>query len=405
MRTLEPSALGLSILALLLGACPASPPPNASTDGSSGDDPSSDGRPATDDTTTTTTNGTVDTSGAADGTESTGAPVIPEPGDDTTVVAFEQAHVFFSGWEDGQNLRSIDVDLEFPDPARAYTSATLRLDLSCPDGACDWWDRKGSLGIVENAGTDDERVVEIARFVTPYRVGGQWSLDVSPLRPLLAGPRTVRVTIDTWVGPGHANGNGWLVDAAFDFVGGVPSERPVEVIPLWPLGELTIGDPDLPLDDQVVPAEVTIPPSASRVALWSVITGHGQGNSNNCAEFCPLAHGYEVGGMPWQRTVWREDCAENPVDNQQGTWTLSRAGWCPGDVVTPWVEDVSAAALGTESLTVRYDIQGYENTCRPEAPVCMGCVLGTGCEYDGGNHTPPVIQMSAALVVYEQTGA
>ena len=32
------------------------------------------------------------------------------------------------------------------------------------------------------------------------------------------------------------------------------------------------------------------------------------------------------------------------------------------------------------------------------------CALGTGCEYDGGSHTPPVVKMSAVLVAYQATG-
>ncbi|MCH9687492.1 MAG: hypothetical protein K0V04_39020 [Deltaproteobacteria bacterium] len=342
------------------------------------------------------------TTGPATGDSTTGAAPV-EPGPDASVVAFEDAHVFFLGWDEGQNARSLDVTLDFPEAGLGYTSATLELALGCPEGACDWWDRAGYIGVVEDAGTETERVIEVARFITPYRVEGAWSLDVSPLRPLLSGSRTIRVHIDTWVGPGHANGNGWLVDARFDFVGGVPNPMPVEVIPLWPYSEATIGDPASPVGTQLAPADVELPTGAARVELYSLITGHGQGNLDNCAEFCQLAHGYLVGDAAVQRTVWRDDCADNPVDNQQGTWTLARAGWCPGADVLPWVADVTDALTPDGSLSVAYDLSSYENTCRPDAPVCMGCALGTGCEYDSGNHTPPVIKMSASLVVYEAT--
>jgi len=46
------------------------------------------------------------------------------------------------------------------------------------------------------------------------------------------------------------------------------------------------------------------------------------------------------------------------------------------------------------------DVEAYENSCRPDAPVCTGCSLGTGCEYDGGNHTTPVYKLSAALTLF-----
>lgn len=408
-RTLSPLAVLAALVPMTTLACgdPANgtdPATNAdSTDGTGATTVEAPAGTATDDGPTDSSGGTAEPPLDSDGSTSGESSDI-EPGPDTTVVAFEGSHVFFSGWDEGDNLREIDVEIEFPAAELAYTSATLNLALSCPDGACDWWDRKGSLGIVDNAGTEQERVLEIARFVTPYRVEGSWQLDVTALRPLLSGSQTLRVFIDTWVGPGHANGNGWIVDARFDFVGGVPAQRPVAVLPLWGLTEVEVGDPGKPLADQLPEATITVPANAARVELWSVLTGHGQGNLDNCAEFCPLIHGYNFGGSAVQRTVWRDDCGDNPVSNQQGTWTLSRAGWCPGDIATPWVEDLTGQIEPDTEVAVQYDVQGYENSCRPDAPVCMGCALGTGCEYDGANHTAPTMLISAAVVVYEDTG-
>lgn len=325
----------------------------------------------------------------------------PDPGEDVSVTAFEGEHIFFVGGEEG-NHRQADLEIEFPEADLGYESIGLELSLRCPeDGGCDHWDRFGSLGIVENAGEEDERVVEVARFITPYRVEGTWTLDVSHLRPLLTGAHTMRVFIDTWVGPGHAQGAGWLVDARFDFTGGVPSPRPVAVVPIWPRVSFEVGNPTQDPPQTVDPEEVEVPPGADALTLVTIITGHGQGNLDNCAEFCQHNHGYLVGGtLPVQRTIWRSDCGENPIDNQQGTWALARAGWCPGMDVTPWIEDVTDAYVPGEALTVEHAMTEYSNTCHPESPDCGGCALGTGCEFDGGNHTAPRIEMSTHLVAW-----
>lgn len=392
-------------VAALLAACGGSPAPApAGETEATGSSDEAGTTVAVGESTTAPGESTAAVDGSSSGGTTEGTPAI-EPGPDVGVIAFDGTPVYFLGWEDGQNQRQVDVELEFPPAELGYETATLELGLRCPAGGCDWWDRAGYIGVVEGAGTEDERVLEVARFMTPYRVGGTWTIDVSSLRPLLSGTRTLRVFIDTWVGPGHANGDGWLVDARFDFVGGVPAELPVEVIPLWAYSEATVGDPALPVDGQVEPATVAIPAAASRVELRSIITGHGQGNADNCAEFCQLAHGYLVGTEAVQRTVWRDDCADNPINDQQGTWMYPRAGWCPGADVIAWVEDVTAGATPGQEVQVLYDVSDYENTCRPDAPDCMGCSLGTGCEYDGGNHTPPVVKMSAVLVVYQPTGA
>jgi hypothetical protein len=343
-----------------------------------------------------------ESSTSGDGTE-TGdepAPFMPEIGDDGSFVAFADAHVWFGE----ENHRQIDVALSLPAAELAYASVTLDLTLGCPNDRCDWWDRKGYIGLVRAPGTEQESIVEVARFMTPYRVGARHVIDVTELRPLLAGDVVLRVFIDTWVGPGHPNGDGWLVDARFDFVGGAPTRVPIAAIPLWDLRTVEYGDPAAPISESVPSVVVELPIETDAVALRSIITGHGQGNLHNCAEFCPRNHGFLIGEQPFVREIWRDDCAETPVEGQQGTWQYPRAGWCPGAEVIPWIEEVGAAAPAGASVTVTYDVQAYENTCRPDAPVCTGCALGTGCDYDGGNHTPPIYDISAMLIAYRNLG-
>ena len=47
---------------------------------------------------------------------------------------------------------------------------------------------------------------------------------------------------------GHAHGAGWLVDAAFDFEGGVATPDPFAVVPLWAPKRVVYGDPTRPID-------------------------------------------------------------------------------------------------------------------------------------------------------------
>ncbi|HVK73387.1 MAG TPA: peptide-N-glycosidase F-related protein [Kofleriaceae bacterium] len=310
-------------------------------------------------------------------------------GASTTVVAFDGEHVYFGG---EPNRRNVDKEVTFPAPGLRYSKITLRLGLRCPTGGCDWWDRLGHLSLVK-PGAGETVELELARFITPYRVGGQFTVDVTDLQRVLEGPQTVRVFIDTWVNPGHANGAGWLVDAAFDFEGGIPTPDPYAVVPLWAPQRVVYGDPARPID---VTAGVDVPAGTTGVRLRALVTGHGQGNAGNCAEFCARDHTFMVGDVAVTKNLWRDDCRTTAVPNQQGTWQYARAGWCPGAMVTPWTAD---AAAPTGPLTVSYDVQTYENTCRPEATTCSGCTLGTGCEYDGGAHTEPGWEQSAVLIL------
>jgi hypothetical protein len=65
-------------------------------------------------------------------------------------------------------------------------------------------------------------------------------------------------------------------------------------------------------------------------------------------------------------------------------------------MVEPWIEDVAATG---GALTVGYDIEPYENTCRPDSEDCSGCTLGTGCDYNDSSHTEPNFQQSALLIL------
>lgn len=333
----------------------------------------------------------------AGATEDAGpAPVI---GTNQTVVALEAAHVFWSGWEEGQNAREVLSTVTMPPLEEQYERITMNFRLSCPDGACDPWDRLGSFGIVPDPDAEEPSYIELSRFITPYGVGYNWSADVTDLRPLLTGDVTFRVFIDTWVGPGSQFGNGWEVDASFSFIGGEP-ERPVlDVVPVWPMTRIVYGDPARPVADQLPTQSVTVPEGASALALRTFITGHGQGNAQNCAEFCPQNHTFTVSGTDHTRNVWRDDCETTSAPNQQGTFQYPRAGWCPGDITHDWTIDLGAPAGDT--LDVTYAVDPYENTCRPDAPVCEGCALGNDCEWNDSNHTEPNYQMSALLIAYE----
>jgi hypothetical protein len=316
-------------------------------------------------------------------------PRVDGPNEDRAL--FSGAHVYFGA----ENRREIDADVELPPDGYQYSNIRLTLALRCPQGGCDHWDRHGHLSLVLDSGTDHAREVELLRFVTPYRREMSTELDVTELRPLLTGRVTARVFIDTWVGPGHAQGAGWLVDATLSYTGGTPERDVLSVVPLWSPGGVVFGDPNRNPERRI---EVDIPAGAHGARLWTLVTGHGQGNAYNCAEFCQARHTLKVGERTFERVIWRDDCASTAVPDQPGTWTLSRAGWCPGAGVRTWIEEASVTP--GSRVTVSWTPQAYENTCRPGVAQCGGCTLGTGCDYDGGNHTEPYYQLSGLLVVY-----
>jgi hypothetical protein len=327
------------------------------------------------------------------------------------VQPFRATHVYYDPMDNRRKVYA-EVDL----PTGEWKSVSLQLRLACPPGGCDRYDRWGFIGVASGEGLD-ESITEIARFATPFGGAADWTTDVTELSPLLAARRKLVVQIDTWVGPNRPPGAGWLVDATLTFTPGTAERRPIQVIPLWAVGTAEVGDPANP---PTIPARmVQIPAEAASVELRSFVTGHGQGNLQNCAEFCPKVHTYTVGAKSFQRMAWRDDCASFctltrlpgsavQVCQESPTGVVAsvrapRANWCPGALVVPWSFDVTDVARPGASVNVSYAPEPYENTCRPAALVCQGCAFTTSCAYDDSLHTSPNYLHSGLLIVYGPT--
>jgi hypothetical protein len=325
----------------------------------------------------------------------------------------------FNGAPGGARRQTANA--QFP-AGGTYSKINLRLKLDCPTGGCDHWDRFGSFGVVSSGA-----VVEIARFITPFGVAAPaWDYDVTDLAPLLRGNLTVQGFVDTWSPQGNpaANGAGWSLTATFTFTGGVPAKNPIAVALVWswpanmdPPNSAQYGDPADPVTMHLPPQTISLPPGASSFALRTFITGHGQGNSNNCAEFCQAKHTITVGTSSFTHTPWRTCCTPDPAcerqnnptpasgvtSGQYGSYQYPRSGWCPGAAVDAWTQDVTQAVGTGASSQVAYGVDSYVNACRMDAPTCdtSQCTLGTGCMYDGANHTEPFFYISSLIIAYQ----
>jgi len=288
------------------------------------------------------------------------------PGEATVVRAFDQdLH-----WFGSENHRSITREVDFPEAAD-WNQLGLRLKLECPEnGLCDHWDRTGSLQLVLNPDDpqEDWEYLEVMRHITPYRVGMCQYVDITGLAHLLVGRQTLVSWIDTWVGPGHSDGEGWRI--TFDFVFYPGDDRtPDEVVNIWGRRSIVVGniDPDHNVDSQIDPVEIEIPADASRVEARLITTGHSFGNSENCAEFCVMRQDLYLDGERRSVLPWRTDCEHNPVANQQGTWRYDRNGWCPGAITIGQTIDITDMVTPGETATLDFDIrmqdgEEYHNT-------------------------------------------
>ena len=76
----------------------------------------------------------------------------------------------------GNNRTTIET-VQFPDSDTEYSSISMRVDLDCPNGGCDPWDRKAKISVYHL-----DQWIEIGRYVTPYGIECGWDIDVTDYR-------------------------------------------------------------------------------------------------------------------------------------------------------------------------------------------------------------------------------
>lgn len=303
-----------------------------------------------------------------------------------------EVNAFQAALHDGGHREVID-SFPFPPMDFAAKKLVMRYKLTCPSGGCDPWDRIGSVFVLRKNAEGQNESIEIGRVITPYGRGYTWYLDITDYRFLLADSAKLKTYIDTWVG----GGQGWLVTVDFLFIEGTPEYEAYKAIPLWQ-GAPEYGNPTNPIDSFFKTRTVFIDTAADMSVARVTITGHGQGNTENGAEFHTKTHQLSAGaGGAYFLKIWRDNCAQNPCQPQAGTWPYNRAGWCPGSDVIPKRVDVTADLVKGQNQQIGFEPDFYENLCRPGVQPCQTSTC-PDCNYNGNGHTTPVLLTEAHLI-------
>ena len=203
----------------------------------------------------------------------------------------------------------------------------------------------------------DEIVIpwEIGRYITPYGIGlslgddgWTWIFDVTDFQHLFQGDN-VRI---------QAGNFQELLDMKVVFKVGTPARDLIGIKNLYS-GSYSLNN----FDDKVVNTTVVLDPDAEMFSVKSTLTGHGFGSGNNCAEFCDNTHRVLVNGIEQYSWQIMQECGENPLYPQGGTWMYDRAGWCPGTPATVQNLDITPFInVGTDnSIDIDYNIDHDPN--------------------------------------------
>lgn len=268
----------------------------------------------------------------------------------------------------------------------AFNNITATLVVTCPSGGCGPWDRVASI----DAQGHDGQWFEIIRYITPYGVACNHSIDLTDYMSLLQGKVRFRANCTTL-------DNGFLYQLKFDYAAGAPPHKYSSVKQVWkqiyPFGDYT----------NLQPVQ-TINHGYSSLAVESklklVSTGHGWGTNNtgNAAEFYNATHNIWVNGANTFSQVNWKTCNPNPdgCQPQNGTWTYNRAGWCPGSIA-PYFDYDLTPFIATGNIDLDYKFySSYIDQCHPNNPNCVTGVTCADCN-DGFN---PVLDVNCNLVTW-----
>jgi len=187
---------------------------------------------------------------------------------------------------------------------------------------------------------------ELGRFITPYGInldleeGWTWVFDVSDYAPLLQGE--VELECGNWQE---------LLDLKFLFIEGTPPREVKRVEAFWK------GQHEISTWDETVEPEIIAKEEGEEMfRLKTRTSGHWFGQGNNCGEFCFNTHSVAVNGAEqWSWEIMQE-CADNPLYPQGGTWVYDRAGWCPGAPTTTRDFELTDLVENQDEFELEYDI-------------------------------------------------
>ena len=232
----------------------------------------------------------------------------------------------------------------FPDAATMAGFDTMALDveLSCGPSAtdCGEWDYEAYIELCSDSSCTSSH--QIGLWITPYSRPGtrRWVIEATPFLSMLqaGGEQTLRFGM-LW------NMNPNTMNVSFRLQNKGVGTAPRDFVPLY-----TGGTFNASYNDNKLPINFTPPSSTTKVELAVIVTGHGQ-DAGNCAEWCNHEHAFTINnsavhtkshaGEAGQAYGCAERVDEGVVPGQYGNWAPSRAAWCPGLEVAPWIVDIT----------------------------------------------------------------
>lgn len=251
-----------------------------------------------------------------------------------------------------------------PDGTDNYQKIYLHYTMGCATGGCSDWDYTTQIflrhrtGELDTAGNEIVENYELARVITPYgsMLSNTWEFtsvfDITDFAPILKDSVEIRCHYSGW-------SSGFSATLDFEFITGTPARSVIKLENIYSGSYNYTSSTDFE-NNGLTAKKFLIEQNSSAAMLKMTSTGHGFDNSQSAAEFKPINYYVNVNGMQTHTQYnWDENCGENPIYPQGGTWIYDRANWCPGTRAQVFGHEITPFITAGDSVELNVDFQAY----------------------------------------------
>ena len=240
---------------------------------------------------------------------------------------------------------------------------------------------------------------ELARVITPYGSGlaNNWEFthvfDVTDFIQILRDSVEIRCHYSGW-------SSGFSATLDFEFIEGTPARDVVKMENIYSGGYNYSSSIDFEAT-KLTPQTKFIEGNSTQAMIKMVSTGHSFDNNINAAEFNPINYHLKLDGIQSHTQYnWDDNCGENPIYPQGGTWIYDRANWCPGKKAQAFNHEITPYINAGDSIEINIDFDSFSWSPHPgtSCPIQQG-----GICYNGGLGQTPVYTIQCQLFQYEGT--
>lgn len=251
-----------------------------------------------------------------------------------------------------------------PDGTNNYRKIYLHYTMGCATGGCSDWDYTTQIFIRHRTGELDSSLNEIvenyelARIITPYGgyLANNWqhttTFDITDFATILKDSVEIRCHYSGW-------SSGFSATLDFEFIEGTPARDVIKFENIYSGGYSYNSSTDFETT-KLIPKKILIEEESLGSMIKMTTTGHGFDNNQSAAEFKPIDYFVKINGTQTHTQFnWDENCGENPIYPQGGTWLYDRANWCPGTRAKTFKHEITPFMNAGDSLEVDIDFQAY----------------------------------------------